>query len=233
MHKEGLAAGQLGSLLGYTLPVMLSLTLPMAAFFATTIVYGRFSQDNELTACRASGISTLRLLKPAMVLGGVVTVVSLFLSNYVTPQMVALGERSVKANIMGIVRQKFRTQSYIDYSGYYVHADQVEQYPDTLQLRGVVAADARRRTDQRYPDRQHRRGELLRGSGPGLGDGHAGQPDREPVQQPRRHRAGLHAAAAHGRARGSDSRGGLLVRLGRTGGHARRIRCGTSWSPGS
>ncbi len=150
MHKEGLAAGQLASLLGYTLPVMLSLTLPVAALFAATIVYGRFSQDNELTACRASGIATLRLLKPAMVLGGVVTVASLFLSNYVTPQMIALGERSVKANIVNIVRQRFRTQNYIDYSGYYVHADQVEQYADTLQLRGVVAADARRRADQRF-----------------------------------------------------------------------------------
>jgi lipopolysaccharide export LptBFGC system permease protein LptF len=150
MHKEGLAAGQLASLLAYTLPVMLSLTLPVAALFATTIVYGRFSQDNELTACRASGISTVRLLKPAMVLGGVVTLTSLFLSNYVTPRMIALGERSVKANIVNIVRQRFRTQSYIDYSGYYVHADQVEQYSDTLQLRGVVAADARHRADQRY-----------------------------------------------------------------------------------
>ncbi|MCJ7544603.1 MAG: LptF/LptG family permease [Phycisphaerae bacterium] len=150
MHKEGLAAGQLASLLGYTLPVMLSLTMPVAALFATTIVYGRFSQDNELTACRASGISTLRLLKPAMVLGGVVTLASLFLSNYVTPHMIGLGERSVRANIVGIVRQKFRAQSYIDYSGYYVHADQVEQYTDTLQLRGVVAADAHRRSDQRF-----------------------------------------------------------------------------------
>jgi lipopolysaccharide export LptBFGC system permease protein LptF len=150
MHKEGLAAGQLGALLGYTLPVMMSLTLPVAALFSATIVYGRFSQDNELTACRASGIATLRLLKPAMVLGGVVTVASLVLSNYVTPRMVALAEQSVKSNVVGIVRQKFRTQNHLDYSRYWVYADQVEQYADTLQLRGVVAADVRRVHDQRY-----------------------------------------------------------------------------------
>lgn len=150
MHKEGLAAGQLASLLAYTLPVMLSLTLPVAALFASTIVYGRFSQDNELTACRASGIATLRLLKPAMVLGGVVTMVSLTLSNFVTPRMIALGERSIKGNILGIVRQRFRSQNFVEYSGYFIHADQVMQFRDTLQLRGVVAADARRREDQRY-----------------------------------------------------------------------------------
>ncbi len=150
MHKEGLAAGQLGALLGYTLPVMMSLTLPVAALFSTTIVYGRFSQDNELTACRASGISTLRLLKPAMVLGGMVTVASLVLSNYVTPRMVAMAEQSVKTNVVGIVRQKFRTQNHLDYARYCVYADQVEQYADTLQLHGVVAADVRRPSDQRY-----------------------------------------------------------------------------------
>jgi len=150
MRKEGLAASQLASLLYYTLPVMLSLTLPVAALFATTIVYGRFSQDNELTACRASGISTVRLLKPAMVLGGVITVASLALSNYITPRMVAMAERSVRTNVLSIVRQKFRSRNYVDYGGYSVFADQVDQYANTLQLHGVVAADARHPHDQRF-----------------------------------------------------------------------------------
>jgi lipopolysaccharide export LptBFGC system permease protein LptF len=150
MRKEGLAAGQLAALLGYTLPVMLSLTLPIAALFATTIVYGRFSQDNELLACRASGISTVRLLKPAMVLGGVVTVASLALSNYITPKMVAMAERSVRANVVNIVRQRFRSRNYVEYGHYSVFADQVDQFENTLQLRGVVAADVRRRSDQRF-----------------------------------------------------------------------------------
>lgn len=156
LHKQGLAAGQLASLLSYTLPVMLSLTLPVAALFAATIVYGRFSQDNELLACRASGISTLRVLKPAMVLGGLVTVASLFLSNFVTPRMVAMAERSVKSNVVQIVKQKFRSQNYVDYDRYFVHADQVEPFSstsedtDALELSGVVAVDARRRGQQRF-----------------------------------------------------------------------------------
>ncbi len=153
LHKEGLAAGQLASLLSFTLPVMLSLTLPIAALFAATIVYGRFSQDNELTACRASGVSTLRLLKPAMVLGGVVTVVSLFLSNFVTPRMIALAEHSVKSNVVQIIRQKFRSESYVNYGRYFVHADHVEDISashDVLELRGVVAVDARERRSQQY-----------------------------------------------------------------------------------
>ncbi|HDY65422.1 MAG TPA: hypothetical protein ENH84_04210, partial [Phycisphaerae bacterium] len=40
LRKQGLATGQVASLFIFTLPVMLSLTLPFAALFATAIVYG-------------------------------------------------------------------------------------------------------------------------------------------------------------------------------------------------
>ena len=73
LRKQGLSSDQVISFLGYTLPMMVSLTLPIAALFGATIVYGRFSQDNELQACRAGGIATVRLLEPAIVLGVLVT----------------------------------------------------------------------------------------------------------------------------------------------------------------
>ena len=40
-----------------------------AALFATTVVYGRLSADNELTACRAGGLSHLTVTLPAFILG--------------------------------------------------------------------------------------------------------------------------------------------------------------------
>jgi len=73
LRKQGLATSEVASLFIYTLPVMLSLTLPFAALFAATIVYGRFAQDREMLACNASGISKVVLLKPAIVLGIIVT----------------------------------------------------------------------------------------------------------------------------------------------------------------
>jgi len=138
LRKWGLASDQVAALFGYTLPVMLSLTLPVAALFAATIVYGRFSQDNELLACRASGIATFSLLKPAMVLGAVVTVVSLTLSNFVSPQMVAAGAKAVEANVRGILYRQIRTQNYVRMENLVLHADQVD--PDHNILYGVVAA---------------------------------------------------------------------------------------------
>ena len=40
------------------------------------MVYGRFSQDNELLACRAGGVATVSLPKSASLLGVVVTLIN-------------------------------------------------------------------------------------------------------------------------------------------------------------
>ena len=148
LRKQGLSSGQAVALFVYTLPVMLSLTLPVAALFAATIVYGRFSQDNELLACRASGISTLSLLTPALLLGGVVTVASLGLNNFVAPRLAATGEQVLRANVRDILYHQLRTQTYVRFgpnSTYMIHADHV--VPERNEIRGFIAADTENPAD--------------------------------------------------------------------------------------
>ena len=57
----------------------------------TTMVYGRLSADNELTACRAGGISFLSMTTPAMVLGLLVALISLLFLCFVVPDLHAQG----------------------------------------------------------------------------------------------------------------------------------------------
>ncbi|MGC9453794.1 MAG: LptF/LptG family permease [Phycisphaerae bacterium] len=147
LRKQGLAPAQVAALFGYTLPVMLTLTLPVAALFAATIVYGRFSQDNELMACRASGIATVTLLEPALVLGAVVTIISLVLGNFVTPQMVEMGERAAKANARGIVYSKLSGEENTRFQDTIIRADEVHEEQDML--RGTVVAQVDRPGDVR------------------------------------------------------------------------------------
>ena len=139
LRKQGLAPAQVAALFGYTLPVMLSLTLPIAALFAATIVYGRFSQDNELMACRASGIATLTLLEPALVLGAAVTVISLLLGSFVTPRLAEMGERAAKTNARGIVYSQLTSEDHAKFNDTLIRADKVIEDEDTL--RGTVVAD--------------------------------------------------------------------------------------------
>ena len=147
LRKQGLAADQVAALFAYTLPVMLSLTFPIAALFAATIVYGRFSQENELMACRASGISTLALLRPAIVLGAAVTVISLVLSNFVAPKMVARGAKAIEANVRGIAYRQLGTGKALNPGTLLIHANTVDA--DTNTLHGVVVADTKDARDVR------------------------------------------------------------------------------------
>ena len=55
-------------LLAYTLPITLTMVIPISALLAATVNYGRLAVDNEITACRSSGISLTTLVYPALTL---------------------------------------------------------------------------------------------------------------------------------------------------------------------
>ncbi|HWB53237.1 MAG TPA: LptF/LptG family permease, partial [Tepidisphaeraceae bacterium] len=85
LTRQGLEAAQIGQALAYLLPAMMTYALPIAALFATTFVYGRLSADNEITACRAGGISYLSMVMPALLLGLMVSIASLLMLCFVVP----------------------------------------------------------------------------------------------------------------------------------------------------
>jgi lipopolysaccharide export LptBFGC system permease protein LptF len=148
LRKEGLDASQVLFFFGMTLPVMLSFTLPFAALFATCFVYGRFSQDNELLASRASGISTLALLRPALLLGMAVTAASWSMSNNLAPMMVRRGAEALTSNIRGIMCRKLDTKGFVGFQDMTIHADRVFRYPnkDYDKLEGVIVIRSKDKT---------------------------------------------------------------------------------------
>src|SRR5277367_2824540 len=85
LTENGLDAAQVGKMLSYLTPAMMAYSLPVAALFATTVTYGRLAADNELTACRAAGMSYQVIGLPAFVLGLGVAGLSLVLLCFVVP----------------------------------------------------------------------------------------------------------------------------------------------------
>src|SRR4051794_36628512 len=85
LTQNGLDASQVVQILSLLMPAMTAYSLPVAALFATTMVYGRLSADNELTACRASGISFFAVATPAIMLGLGVAIVNLLCLCFVVP----------------------------------------------------------------------------------------------------------------------------------------------------
>jgi len=73
-------------LLGYTLPTVSGLTLPIAFLIGCTLTFNRLSMDSEYVVFRTAGISLARMLVPlaaaAVVVYRLSTYVLMFLSSW-------------------------------------------------------------------------------------------------------------------------------------------------------
>jgi lipopolysaccharide export LptBFGC system permease protein LptF len=143
VQEYGVGPRQVVHLMGYFLPITLTFVLPMAALFAAALVYGRFASDNELDACKASGISLLTLVYPGLALAIMVATVNLILSFHVMPYFVHLAEKSLKADAKQILFRNIERRGYYKPSGgqYVIYADQADSQNDTLS--GVVIAEVK------------------------------------------------------------------------------------------
>jgi lipopolysaccharide export system permease protein len=66
---------------------MLALAIPMAVLVSTLMAFGRFSQDNEITALKATGVSLYRLVLPALVASVILSVGMIFFNDRVLPEL--------------------------------------------------------------------------------------------------------------------------------------------------
>jgi len=73
-------------LLAFLIPYLLSYTIPMATLSATLLVFGKLSNDNEITAMKASGLSLYKIGAPVLILGLVLSVSSLYLNDRLVPK---------------------------------------------------------------------------------------------------------------------------------------------------
>jgi lipopolysaccharide export LptBFGC system permease protein LptF len=145
VQEFGVGPRQVLHLMGYFLPITLTFVLPMGALFACALVYGRFASDSELDACRASGISLLKLVNPGLALAIIVTVANLLLSFYVMPVFVHRAEKSLKADAKKILFRNIQRRRYYELppdGRYLIYADQADQQNDTLS--GVIVTEMSR-----------------------------------------------------------------------------------------
>jgi lipopolysaccharide export LptBFGC system permease protein LptF len=143
IQEYGVGLRQVIYLIGYFLPITLTFVLPMAALFATTLVYGRFAADNELDACRASGVPLMTLVYPGLALAIMVAIANLILSFHVMPVFVHRAEKSLKADAKQILFRNIQQRGYYKPPGTdsRIYADQTNAEEDTL--RGVIVTDVK------------------------------------------------------------------------------------------
>ena len=66
---------------------IIALAAPVAVLVATLMAFGRFAEDNEITALRSSGVSFTRILWPALTFSILVAVPLMMFNNTVLPHM--------------------------------------------------------------------------------------------------------------------------------------------------
>ena len=113
LTENGLDAAQVGKMLTYLTPAMMTYSLPVAALFATTVVYGRLAADNELTACRAAGMSYTAIGLPAVVLGLCVAILSLALLCFIVPVFSLKVEQVIGSNLAQVIVNKIERNHQI------------------------------------------------------------------------------------------------------------------------
>ena len=84
---KGLSVNLLFEYLFYNMAWIAALAVPMAVLIATLTAFGRFSSDNEITAMKTCGLSTLKLLRAPLLFGFIVAISMIYFNNQVLPDM--------------------------------------------------------------------------------------------------------------------------------------------------
>jgi len=145
IQEYGVGPRQVIHLMGYFLPITLTFVLPMAALFAGALVYGRLTTDNELDACRASGIGLLTLIYPGLALAIIVAIANLLLSFYVMPVFIHSAEKALKADAKQILFRNIQRRRYYKLppdGRFLIYADETE--PEHNALSGVAVIDRKK-----------------------------------------------------------------------------------------
>jgi len=137
LRERGLGPADSVQLVLYFVPAMLVFAMPISALLTTTLVYGRLSADNELTACRASGISMSSLLWPALAVGLLIGCANFVLFDRVIPWAKESAARVGTDHIERIFFNRMQTKKSFEYkaAGFYIYA----KHTEGQMLYGVVA----------------------------------------------------------------------------------------------
>lgn len=101
----------------FKLPQVIALSFPMSMLLATILAFGRLGNDLEILAFRASGVSVLRLVVPVVVIGLLVSSVTICFNESVVPNASKSAEdlfRSYRDSDKPTVKQNINFTEYED-----------------------------------------------------------------------------------------------------------------------
>lgn len=111
--KNGFGPAQIVIIIPLLLPSLLPYTVPTTTLFATCIVYGRLSADNEILALKAAGVHIVHIVGPAILLGVVTTIVTMVCYIHVIPYTGCVLRNNVIGDVEELLYTMLRKDGYI------------------------------------------------------------------------------------------------------------------------
>jgi lipopolysaccharide export system permease protein len=140
MVGKGLTLDVVAELIGYILITLIPMGLPLATLFGAIMTMGNLGENYELLAMKSAGMSLMRILRPLLIIVGVIAVASFFISNNLVP----FAWKQSRAIIYDVRRQKqnIEFQDGIFFNGIDGMSVRVErQRPEDNLLQGVLIYD--------------------------------------------------------------------------------------------
>jgi LPS export ABC transporter permease LptG/LPS export ABC transporter permease LptF len=130
------------SLLVFMLPAFLALTVPMALLVAVLLVCGRLAADLEVAALKAAGVSPLRLFRPFVAAGVLVTLLIGGLTLVVVPWSIGAFQQQLFKILQTRAATAIKERTFSSAFGHFViYVEEIT--PSQLGLHGILVADER------------------------------------------------------------------------------------------
>ncbi len=112
---HGLGPEQILAILPFVVPSLLPFTIPATMLLTVSVVYGRMSGDQEITACKSAGINVMALIWPSLALGAILSLCSFYLTDLAIPWAVDKIQRTVLLSMEEIFFDRLKSQhQFID-----------------------------------------------------------------------------------------------------------------------
>lgn len=126
---------------GLSLPKIIALVLPMAGFVAAVYVTNRLSNDSELIVVQATGFSSMRMARPALIFAVLITLMASILAHVLVPvssETLKFRESEISGSVSARLLREGTFLHPVDGVTFYIR-----EISDTGELQDVFLADLR------------------------------------------------------------------------------------------
>ena len=125
--SEGVGWLALIQLLPFICMIALQIAVPATLLFSVCSVFGRVSAENEIVALKSVGVSPLKVIRPMMILGLLVSLPSVWINDLAVSWAQPGMEQVVLRSIKEIIYNRLKTRrSYENDKGFTVHVQEVQ-----------------------------------------------------------------------------------------------------------